>query len=64
MALWNEPVDKYCPVCGHIMVKKTYKNGTEKILCSNAECPTLEKTKRKKSAAAGTEEKSGKEEGR
>lgn len=45
MALWNEPIDKFCEECHSIMTKKTYKNGTEKILCSNAECITNEKKK-------------------
>lgn len=30
MALWNEPIDKFCEECHSIMTKKTYKNGTEK----------------------------------
>lgn len=47
MALWNEPVNQFCPVCGSIMVKKTYKNGTEKILCSNPECSTNPKPKKR-----------------
>lgn len=46
MALWGEPVDKFCDTCGAIMVKKTYKNKGEKILCSNPECPTHPKKKK------------------
>lgn len=57
MALWNEPVDQFCPVCGAIMVKKTYKNGTEKILCSNADCPTAPKKKSRKKTAEPDGEK-------
>ena len=36
--LWNQPVDKKCPVCGSIMIVKHYKKGPDKIFCSNAEC--------------------------
>lgn len=46
MALWDEPVDQFCDTCGAIMVKKTYKNKGEKILCSNPECPTHPKQKK------------------
>lgn len=46
MALWDEPVDQFCDTCGAIMVKKTYKNKGEKILCSNPECPTNPKKKK------------------
>ena len=48
MALWNEPVDQFCPTCGSIMVKKTYKNGKELIFCSNPDCPTNPKKKKGK----------------
>lgn len=63
MALWNEPVDKFCPVCGSIMVKKTYKNGTEKIFCSNQECPEYQgrKTRKKKTETKDTKESKDKE---
>lgn len=40
LALWDEPVDSYCPECGSIMVKKKSRNKDEKIVCSNKECPT------------------------
>ena len=50
MALWNEPVDKFCPVCGHIMVKRVYKNGTEKVFCSNQECTEYPRRKTKKAS--------------
>ena len=56
MALWDEPVDQFCDTCGAIMVKKTYKNKGEKILCSNPECPTHPK---KKKPAGADSEKSG-----
>lgn len=56
MALWDEPVDQFCDTCGAIMVKKTYKNKGEKILCSNPECPTHPK---KKKPAGEDSEKSG-----
>lgn len=46
MALWDEPIDQFCDTCGAIMVKKTYKNKGEKILCSNSECPTHPKKKK------------------
>ena len=45
MALWDEPVDRFCSTCGSIMVKKVYKNKEEKIICSNPECPTRERKK-------------------
>lgn len=50
MALWNEPVDKFCPVCGHIIVKRVYKNGTEKVFCSNQECTEYPRRKTKKAS--------------
>ena len=56
MALWDEPVDQFCDTCGAIMVKKTYKNKGEKILCSNPECPTHPK---KKKPAGEDSEKTG-----
>lgn len=43
MALWNEPVDQFCKVCGSIMVKKVSRDGTETIVCSNPECLTAPK---------------------
>lgn len=45
MALWNEPVNQFCPTCGSIMVKKKYKTGKEFITCSNPDCPTHPKRK-------------------
>ena len=56
MALWDEPIDQFCDTCGAIMVKKTYKNKGEKILCSNPECPTHPK---KKKPAGEDSEKTG-----
>ena len=47
MALWNEPINQFCPTCGSIMVKKTYKSGKELIFCSNPDCPTNPKKKGK-----------------
>lgn len=41
--LWNQPIDKKCPVCGSIMVVKHYKKGPDKIFCSNAECENHKK---------------------
>lgn len=41
--LWNQPVDKKCPVCGSIMIVKHYKKGPDKIFCSNAECENHKK---------------------
>lgn len=41
--LWNQPVDKKCPVCGSIMIVKYYKKGPDKIFCSNAECENHKK---------------------
>lgn len=55
MALWNEPVNEFCPECGHIMVKKHLKSG-DKIVCSNPECPLAPK-KRKKTASTETDTK-------
>jgi DNA topoisomerase-1 len=57
MVLWNEPVDKFCPVCGHIMVKRTYKNGTEKIFCSNQECSEYPARRTRKKKDDSAEEK-------
>lgn len=45
MALWDEPVNQFCPTCGSIMVKRTYKSQGEKVFCSNMECPTRPKRK-------------------
>lgn len=45
MALWNEPINKFCETCGAIMTKKTYKTGKEVISCSNPDCPTHPKRK-------------------
>lgn len=45
MALWNEPINKFCETCGAIMMKKTYKTGKEVISCSNPDCPTHPKRK-------------------
>ena len=45
MALWNEPINKFCEICGAIMTKKTYKTGKEVISCSNPDCPTHPKRK-------------------
>ena len=45
MALWNEPINKFCETCGAIMAKKTYKTGKEVISCSNPDCPTHPKRK-------------------
>lgn len=57
MALWDEPVNEFCAVCGSIKVKKTYKNKEEQIICSNPECPTHPKKKTiKKTVAEVTEE--------
>lgn len=41
--LWNQPVDKKCPLCGSIMIVKHYKKGPDKIFCSNAECENHKK---------------------
>jgi DNA topoisomerase I len=41
--LWNQPVDKKCPVCGSIMIVKHYKTGPDKIFCSNAACENYKK---------------------
>lgn len=45
MALWNEPINQFCEICGCIMTKKTYKTGKEVISCSNPDCPTHPKRK-------------------
>ena len=62
MALWDEPVDQFCDTCGAIMVKKTYKNKGEKILCSNPECPTH--PKKKKPAGEDSEKPGAKRKGK
>lgn len=53
MALWDEPVNQFCPTCSSIMVKKVYKNKGEQIICSNPECPShpKKKTSEKKTEA-------------
>lgn len=45
MALWNEPINKFCETCGAIMTKKNDKTGKEVISCSNPDCPTHPKRK-------------------
>lgn len=55
MALWDEPVNQFCPTCGSIMVKKTYKNGKTVIYCSNLDCPTRPKRKSAKTEASETD---------
>jgi len=39
LALWNEPVNQFCPTCGSIMMKKKNKSREEEIICSNRDCP-------------------------
>lgn len=56
MALWNEPVNQFCPECGHIMVKKAGRDKVEHIVCSNPECPTQPK-RRTRAKKADAEEK-------
>lgn len=62
MAVWNEPVDQFCPVCGSIMVKKVDRKKEEHIVCSNPDCPTQPKRKTRakkeepKASAAGEKE--------
>lgn len=48
MALWDEPVNQFCPECGHIMVKKVGRDKEERIICSNPDCPTRPKRKGRK----------------
>lgn len=48
MALWDEPVNQFCPECGHIMVKKAGRDKEERIICSNPDCPTRPKRKGRK----------------
>ncbi|MCL2323756.1 MAG: type I DNA topoisomerase [Oscillospiraceae bacterium] len=42
---WYEPVDETCNICGSIMVKKTSKTKGTYTVCSNAQCPSKEKSK-------------------
>ena len=42
-AFWDKPTQKQCTTCRHILVQKT--NGT--LACSNAECSTRAKSKKK-----------------
>ena len=56
MALWNEPVDQFCPTCGHIMVKKVGRDKTERIVCSNPDCPTQPKRRTRAKKAETAEE--------
>lgn len=44
---WDKPVDEKCGTCGSIMVEKTYKNGTTKRFCSNEECESRPKRKKR-----------------
>ncbi len=37
-ALWDEPTNEKCPVCGAIMVKRTSKSGKETFYCSDPKC--------------------------
>lgn len=46
MALWNEPVNEFCPTCGAMMVKKKTRAG-ETVTCSNKECPSNARRTRK-----------------
>lgn len=45
MAVWDEPVNEFCSVCGAIKVKKVRKNKEEELICSNPECTTHPKKK-------------------
>ncbi len=47
-ALWNEPTNEKCPVCGAIMVKKTSKTGQETLYCSNPDCENAPKRRPRK----------------
>ena len=38
LALWNEPVNQFCPICDSIMIKKKNKKRGEEIICSNRAC--------------------------
>lgn len=47
---WNLPIDgKHCPECGSYMVRRRYRGRTFES-CSNADCPTRKKRKKKTSA--------------
>ena len=45
MAVWDEPVNEFCSVCGAIKVKRVRKNKEEELICSNPECTTHPKKK-------------------
>lgn len=49
--VWDKPINEVCPVCGSLMVEKTYKNGTVKKYCSNDSCSTRPPKKTRKKAA-------------
>ncbi len=48
--VWDKPINEVCPVCGSLMVEKTYKNGTVKKYCSNESCSTRPPKKTRKKA--------------
>ena len=55
--VWDKPINECCPVCGSLMLEKTYKNGTVKKYCSNESCSTRppKKTRKKVTTEAKTE---------
>lgn len=46
--MWDKPNGETCSVCHSLIVEKHYKNGTTKKFCSNDQCPTRPKRKKKK----------------
>ena len=42
-AIWDEPTNDKCPICGAMMLKRTSKAGKETRFCSNPECENAPK---------------------
>ncbi len=50
---WNPPIDEVCPECGAQLTVKKHRDGSEKKICPNKNCPTnanAEKPKRGRKA--------------
>jgi DNA topoisomerase-1 len=37
-ALWDKPINEFCPDCGSILVEKPARSGGKRIKCPNKEC--------------------------
>ncbi|MGI5824328.1 MAG: type I DNA topoisomerase [Bacillota bacterium] len=45
---WDAPIDEVCPECGTQLTQKKLRNGTEKKICPNKDCPTNANTEKAK----------------